>query len=239
MSDKLITMNSFEDIRPYEDSEVSAVISRLLRDEDFIRFIGRWRLPLAHRYLPWLVHTIVSRYLQRELGSVDSIDSFQQVVERNVSRIVDKSTTRFRYEGFENLSKKESYLFISNHRDIAGDSMLLDYALFHSGFETVRIAVGDNLIQRQFATDLMKLNKSFFIKRAIEGKRKQYAALMQSSEYIYSSLAEGHSIWIAQSEGRAKDGIDKTDTAVIKMLTLFNRKLDGNKREFSVSRLES
>lgn len=113
--------------------------------------------------------------------------------------------------------------------------MLLDYALYHSGFDTVRIAVGDNLIQRQFATDLMKLNKSFFIKRAVEGKKKQYAALMQSSEYIFSSLKEGNSIWIAQSEGRAKDGVDKTDTAVIKMLTLCTRKKNGRKREFSES----
>ncbi len=228
-------MNSFEDIRPYEDGEVSSVISRLIVDEDFIRFIGRWRLPLVHRFFPWIVHHLVSRYLRRELGHVSSIDAFQQVVERNVSRIVDSSITLFRYEGFENLSKEKSYIFISNHRDIAGDSMLLDYALYHSGFDTVRIAVGDNLIQRQFATDLMKLNKSFFIKRAVEGKKKQYAALMQSSEYIFSSLKEGNSIWIAQSEGRAKDGVDKTDTAVIKMLTLCTRKKNGRKREFSES----
>jgi len=228
-------MSSFEDIRPYEDNEVSSVISRLLQDEDFIRFIGRWRLPLVYRFFPWLVHRLVARYLRKELGDVDSIYAFQQVVEKNVSRILDNSTTQFRYEGFENLSKEKGYLFISNHRDIAGDSMLLDYALFNSGFETVRIAVGDNLIQRQFATDLMKLNKSFFIKRAIEEKRKQYAALMQSSEYILSSLNEGNSIWIAQSEGRAKDGVDRTDNAVIKMLTLSNRKKDGQKREFSES----
>ena len=235
MSDKLVTMSSFEDIRPYEDSEVSGVIERLVRDEEFIRFIGRWRLPLLYRFVPWFAHRLISRYLQSELGSVNSIATFQQVVEKNVSRILNKSTTGFRHEGFENLSKDKAYLFVSNHRDIAGDSMLLDYALFHSDFDTVRIAVGDNLIQREFATDLMKLNKSFFIKRAIDSKREQYAALMLSSEYIHSSLHEGNSIWIAQSEGRAKDGIDRTDTAVIKMLTLYNRKENGRKRDFAES----
>jgi hypothetical protein len=107
--------------------------------------------------------------------------------------------------------------------------MLLNYALFHSGLETVRIAVGDNLIQRQFATDLMKLNKSFFIRRSEEGSRKVYAALMQSSLYIQSSMLSGNSVWIAQSEGRAKDGVDQTDPAVIKMLTLCNRKRDFGK----------
>jgi hypothetical protein len=228
-------MNSFEDIRPYKDSEVPGVIERLVQDEEFIRFIGRWRLPLVHRFFPWIVHRLVSRYLQRELGNVTSIVTFQQVVEKNVSRILNNSTTRFHYEGFENLGKDKAYLYVSNHRDIAGDSMLLDYALFHSGFDTVRIAVGDNLIQREFATDLMKLNKSFFIKRAINSKREQYAALMQSSEFILSSLQEGNSIWIAQSEGRAKDGVDKTDTAVIKMLTLSNRKENGRKRDFAES----
>ena len=104
--------------------------------------------------------------------------------------------------------------------------MLLDYALYESGFDTVRIAVGDNLVQVGFATDLMKLNKSFFIRRSEEGAKKVYAALLQSSQYIHHSLRNGHSIWIAQSEGRAKDGMDITDPAIIKMFALAERKAD-------------
>ncbi len=219
-------MTSFDDIRPYEDNEVAAVIKRLLQGKDFLRLIGQWQSPRLQSVAPWLVEFMVKRFLGKKLNSVNSIEGFQQVVEFYVSRLITESITEFRYVGLEKLDKDESYLFISNHRDIAGDSMLLNYALYNSGFDTVRIAVGDNLIQRQFATDLMKLNKSFFIRRSAEGNRKIYAALMQSSEYIQYSMLDGHSVWIAQSEGRSKDGVDQTDPAVIKMLTLCNRKRD-------------
>lgn len=219
-------MGSFDDIRPYEDSEVTDVIMRLLQDKDFLRLIGQWQSPRLQKIAPPLVEAIVKRYLGKRLNRVTTIDGFQQVVEFYVSRLISQSITEFRYVGFEKLEQKESCLFISNHRDIAGDSMLLNFALFHSELATVRIAVGDNLIQRPFATDLMKLNKSFFIRRSEEGARKIYAALMQSSLYIQSSMSDGHSVWIAQSEGRAKDGLDRTDPAVIKMLTLCNRKGD-------------
>ena len=219
-------MSSFDDIRPYKDDEAADVINRLLHDRDFLRFIGQWLAPRLQRLLPWLIEIIVKSYLGKKLNNVTTIEGFQQVVEFYVSRLIAASITQFEYVGLEKLKLGESYLFISNHRDIAGDSMLLNYALFHSGLETVRIAVGDNLIQRQFATDLMKLNKSFFIRRSEDSARKVYAALMQSSEYIQSSTLSGNSVWIAQSEGRSKDGVDQTDPAVIKMLTLCNRKRD-------------
>ncbi len=217
-------MTSFDDIRPYHDNEVAGVISDLLEEKDFLQFLGRWQSPQLQKLAPWLVEWMVKRYLSRKLDGVSSIGGFQDVVEFFVTRLISESITQFEYLGLDRLDPSESYLFISNHRDIAGDSMLLNYALYHSGLDTVQIAVGDNLIQRRFATDLMKLNKSFFIKRTEVSKKKMYAALMQSSEYIKASQQEGQSVWIAQSEGRAKDGIDKTDPAVIKMLVLCNRK---------------
>ena len=219
-------MNRFEDIRPYEDREVAGVVSQLLQDTEFLRFIGKWQMPRLHRYLPWLVEMFVARQLGSQSRGVDSIREFQEIIAETAHRLVEESVSEFLYEGIEKLDRNSSYLFISNHRDIAGDSLLLNYALFLSGFETVRIAVGDNLVQRQFATDLMRLNKSFFIRRSVESTRKLYKALMLSSEYIRNSLREGSSVWIAQSEGRAKNGMDKTDPAVIKMLTLFERKQD-------------
>ncbi len=217
-------MTSFDDIRPYHDNEVAGVISNLLQEKDFLKFLGQWQSPRLQKVLPWFVEWMVKRYLFKKLNGVSSIAGFQDVVEFFVSRLISESITEFRYFGLDRLDPSESYLFISNHRDIAGDSMLLNYALYHSGLDTVQIAVGDNLIQRQFATDLMKLNKSFFIRRTEVSRKKMYAALMQSSEYIRTSLQTGQSVWIAQSEGRAKDGVDKTDPAVIKMLALCNRK---------------
>ncbi|MDZ7685154.1 MAG: hypothetical protein U5O39_09250 [Gammaproteobacteria bacterium] len=104
--------------------------------------------------------------------------------------------------------------------------MLVNFSLHRAGFDPVRIAVGDNLVQKPFATDLMKLNKSFFIKRSGETRREVYNALLESSQYINDSISAGHSVWIAQGGGRAKDGVDLTDPAVLKMLTLGTGKRD-------------
>lgn len=220
------TNNKYDDIRPYSDREVSEVLSRLLNDVGLLDFLARWRYPRLSQLFPALARLPISLYLRYKLGSVDSVKGFQDVVYYYVKRIINETTDGFEYSGIENLDPDQSYLFVGNHRDIAGDSMLLDYALYVSGLDTVRIAVGDNLVQIAFATDLMKLNKSFFIKRSEEGPKKVYAGLLQSSQYIHQSLKDGHSIWIAQSEGRAKDGMDVTDPAIIKMFALAERKSD-------------
>ena len=221
-----MNLQEFDDIRPYEDEEVGEVIYRLLRNKDFLNFISGWQLSGIHHLLPWVARSMTAIYLRMWLGRVRSISQFQQRVYFVVRKIIEETTDGFVYEGIQSLDPSQSYIFISNHRDIAGDSMLLDYALYESGFDTVRIAVGDNLVQVGFATDLMKLNKSFFIRRSEEGAKKIYAALLQSSQYIHHSLRNGHSIWIAQSEGRAKDGMDITDPAIIKMFALADRKAD-------------
>lgn len=221
-----MNLQKFDDIRPYEDEEVGEVIHRLLRNKDFLNFISGWQLSGIHHLQPWVARSMTAIYLRMWLGRVRSISQFQQRVYFVVRKIIEETTDGFVYEGIQSLDPSQSYIFISNHRDIAGDSMLLDYALYESGFDTVRIAVGDNLVQVGFATDLMKLNKSFFIRRSEEGAKKVYAALLQSSQYIHHSLGNGHSIWIAQSEGRAKDGMDITDPAIIKMFALAERKAE-------------
>ncbi len=216
----------FEDIRPYRDDEVREVIGELLNDPGFLSFVANWKLPRLDRQVSWLATSLVAIYLKRHLGKVRTVREFQEVVAQVVSRIVDDTTDGFICEGLAGLDSDQSYVFVSNHRDIAGDSMLLDYALYGADRDTVRIAVGDNLVQVGFATHLMKLNRSFFIKRSEQGPKRIYAALLQSSQYIHESLQDGHSIWIAQSEGRAKDGMDVTEPAVIKMLALAKRKAD-------------
>ena len=214
----------FDEIRPYHDDEVKDVIDRLLADDDFLAFLGSYHSPVLGRYFPRVVRFGARRLVKRLLGNVTSIADFQDVLSNYAKRIEVETTSGFQYEGIDQLSPDEAYLFVGNHRDIAGDSLWVNYALWLSSFDTVRIAVGDNLVQRDFATALMKLNKSFFIRRSEEGTKKIYAALLESSRYIHHSIADGHSIWIAQSEGRAKDGIDLTDPALIKMFVLAKRK---------------
>jgi len=217
-------MSEFEDIRPYHDDEVADALAKLVVDPELTEFLAGWLAPRLNRFSPSIVSAAISMYLKLAIRGVDDIAGFQKIVAGYAKKLVDEGSTEFVYEGFDSLEQGKAYLFISNHRDIAGDSMLLDYALYLNNLETVRIAIGDNLVQRDFATSLMRLNKGFFIKRSVEGARKAYAALIQSSEYIRHSIQTGHSIWIAQSEGRSKNGLDVTDPAIIKMFVLADRK---------------
>jgi len=112
-------------------------------------------------------------------------------------------------------------MFLSNHRDIAMDPAMVNLALMESGMDTLRIAIGDNLLSKPFAADLMRVNRSFIVKRNISGRREKLTELKKLSGYIrHSIVQEGVSVWIAQREGRAKDGQDRTETALLKMLAL-------------------
>jgi glycerol-3-phosphate O-acyltransferase len=108
------------------------------------------------------------------------------------------------------------------------DSGLLNYLLHEGGHRTARMAVGDNLLAEPYAADLMRLNKSFVIERSVSGTKALYQAVNRTSSYIRHSLEEGESVWIAQREGRAKDGFDRTDPALLKMLSLTYRKELGS-----------
>ena len=136
----------------------------------------------------------------------------------------DKTYENETNSGMENLKEGKNYLFISNHRDIAMDPAFVNYMLYHAGFETLKIAIGDNLLKKPFLTDLMRLNKSFIVQRSLKG-RELLQSLKLLSEYIHQCVATGDSVWIAQREGRAKDGIDKTDPALLKMLAMSQRDL--------------
>lgn len=212
-----------EDLLPYPDAAVRPTLQALVANEDFLDFISSYRLPRLSRFFPGLTRRLVQRGLRRQIDGVEDIEGFQNVMSHYARRLVQDTMTFMRYEGVDQLPARPC-LFVGNHRDIAADSMCLNYALYYSGRSTVRIAVGDNLIQRSFATDLMRLNKSFFIQRNVPGAKRQYAALLESSRFIHQSLADGESVWIAQSEGRAKDGRDQTDPAIIKMFTLADRR---------------
>tara|TARA_Y100001970_G_C14149799_1_gene812005 strand:+ start:139 stop:1287 length:1149 start_codon:yes stop_codon:yes gene_type:complete len=219
-------LTDFEDIRPFNDSEVASALSNLIDDREFVRFVGSWLAPRFFGIFPKILSFLIRIYLKRLARSVNDIAGFQKLIANFASKLIQEGTDGILYEGFDQLDPESNYLFVSNHRDIAGDSMFLDYGLHINGFDTVRIAIGDNLIQRDFATSLMKLNKGFFIKRSVQGHRKAYAALLQASRYIVQSIRSGNSVWIAQSEGRSKDAIDHTDPALIKMLALSERRTD-------------
>ena len=221
-------MTDFEDIRPFHDDEVAYELRKLVNDDGFVDFLASWLTPPLSRYAPSLVRSLLKLYLSRLIRPIKDIDAFQSLIARFANKLIREGTDDVKYEGFEKLEPNKSYLFISNHRDIACDSMFLDYGLYINGFDTVRIAIGDNLVQTDFATSLMRLNKGFFIKRSVRGNKKIYAALLQASRYIKESIQSGNSVWIAQSEGRSKDAIDITDPALIKMLGLAKGNAEFN-----------
>src|SRR5690606_16611962 len=127
--------------------------------------------------------------------------------------------------GLENLNPQQAYLFVSNHRDIAMDPAFVNWTLYHNGCNTLRIAIGDNLLTKPYVADLMRLNKRFIVNRSAKAPREKLKAAKHLSAYIYHSIVnENHNIWIAQREGRAKDGCDKTNSAVVGMFTLARAK---------------
>ena len=224
---KDITSNDpiFDDIRPCRDDEVHAELVKICSDQTVITSILKFRHPFFSGALSFLLAPFVRRYLKKTVASIHTIADFQKMVQAYMMHVINTTTDGVRYEGFESLEKGKGYLFISNHRDIALDPAFIDMALVSQGLDTVRIAIGDNLLRIPAATSLMRLNKSFIVKRSKLSPREKLKALTHLSEYIGLSVHEGHSVWIAQREGRAKDGDDRTEDAVLKMLSLYGRKL--------------
>lgn len=212
------------EIRPYRDDEVAEVLARLAHDPELLDALTRFRLPRLSRFMPSLSRTLASLAIRREVRGVASVQDFQMRIASYMARMIRTTTDDFRVEGLDALDGDTAYLFIGNHRDISLDPAFVNYALYQAGRNTVRIAIGDNLLKKPYVTDLMRLNKSFIVPRSARGKRAMLAAYQQLSGYIRHSITvDNHSIWMAQREGRAKDGIDRTDPAIIKMMTMARR----------------
>lgn len=217
-------MQEFDGIRPYRDDETRAAIDRLTKDPEFLEMIGRFKSPRLTRWVPALTRVMVRRWLEREFGAIDRIDALQARLYQFVDELVQKTTSRVTYTGLEGLDRTSSYLFISNHRDIVFDPMVVNYLLFSNGFPTTRIAIGDNLLQNRVFAEMMRLNKSFVVKRSITSPREMRDSYMTLSSFIHHSIEESQSVWIAQREGRAKDGVDQTDPAIVKMFYMSQKK---------------
>ena len=212
-------MGSFDNIRPYHDHEVADVLHRLTADPDFLNVILRYRYPALAKSLGWLLRPLITWRLRKEAAHIHSAADLQARVASYVEHSVKKATDGISFSGIENLSRDGVHLYLANHRDIVMDPAYVNYALFQAGIETPRLAIGDNLLQKPFVGDLMRLNKSFIVPRSVTGRREKLEAFQQLSSYINHSLLVEHcSIWIAQAEGRAKDGDDRTDSAILKML---------------------
>ncbi len=199
----------FESIRPYNDNEIHEVFERLKQEKTFLKFVH------------YLFPNIPIDDLIKKLLSINSINQFQSEIMHTFVHELIKTTSKGVFaDGIDNLSKDENYLFISNHRDIVLDSALLNILLVEHGFETCEIAIGDNLLIFPWITDLVKLNKTFIVKRNLPGREMLESSEVLSHYIRYTITEKGQSIWIAQREGRSKDGNDRTQIGLLKMLNI-------------------
>lgn len=114
---------------------------------------------------------------------------------------------------------KHGAFFLTNHRDIILDAAWLSYRLRLRYFIRPFMGVGNNLFAKPWIEHLMRFLRCFVVKRGA-GAHAQLENAKQLSAYIRMLRSQGHSIWLAQREGRAKDSNDLTQASVLHMLTL-------------------
>lgn len=153
--------------------------------------------------------------------SCNSIRDFQtRIIYNSVQRVLEKSSEGLTYSGFDKLKKDESYMYISNHRDIILDTSLLNCVLYETDLKMTASAIGDNLVKKPFLLLLSKINRNFLVQRGL-GPREMLKSSLNLSEYIkHLLIEENRSVWMAQREGRTKDGNDTTQQGVLKMLAM-------------------
>lgn len=202
-------MLQFADIEPYPDELVPAAIERVA----------------ASPFFPRLIHTLnpkldVNTFLPI-FKSITTTDQLQHLIMLPLlSQLAEKTMSQFTSSGFELLNKNEHYLFVSNHRDIFLDAAMLDIVLMQKGMDTPEVGFGSNLIRNDFVKDIFRLNKLFTIVRG-GGTREFYENSLLHSNYIrHARATKNHSVWIAQRNGRTKDGCDKTEPALLKMFSM-------------------
>lgn len=196
----------FDDLRPYYDEEIAPAMQRIADSEYF---------PVLSAYV---YPNKAVEEVRRMIKSYTTINEFQHQVMKTASeQVIARSISRFSYEGIERLDNDACYLFVSNHRDIVLDSMLLQYVFRCSGRRTTEVTFGSNLMCSPLIVDIGKSNKMFKVIRG--GSVKDfYANSRHLSEYIRYALTEKReSVWIAQRNGRTKDGVDATDQGIVKM----------------------
>ena len=206
-----MTLSDFGDIRPYTDEEAVEALGRVSRHP---------MTPVISKYLfPDLPASTMSHML-RGIGSVDQFQN--EIMYAVVEAVIAKTSAGVSWSGIEWLKSlgDKKFLIISNHRDIVLDPALIQYMLKQEGMPTTEICVGSNLLGSQLVEDLMRSNRMIKVIRGV-GVRELYQSSQLLSRYIRESITSGRaSIWIAQREGRTKDGFDATEQGLLKMLEM-------------------
>jgi hypothetical protein len=210
-------IKEFDEIRPYEPSEMKQAFNDLLNDRQFS--------VMLKGFVPWLPKGLRNGLLKLAfIGIKTPLDFQKRFMKPIVWHVIHKHTDGCTLDdsGLELCSKQnDRYTFVSNHRDIVLDSAFLDVLLVKAGYPTtVEIGIGDNLLIYPWIKRLVRMNKAFTVRRGLS-LRETLAASQLMSRYIHYAVTQKHeNIWIAQREGRAKDSSDHTQDAVLKMLAM-------------------
>ena len=200
-------MQKFDAIRPFYDTEINEALHNIANH------------PMMKALMNFSFPDVADEVWQEQLRKTHSIRDFQcNFIYQSVQKVLEKSSEGMTTSGFEDLKPNTSYLFVSNHRDILLDTTLLNTALFEHGLVMTASAIGDNLVKKTFLKTLAKLNRNFLVQRGLT-PREMLQSSKLLSEYIgHLLLHENRSVWIAQREGRTKDGNDETNPGVLKMV---------------------
>ena len=201
-------MQDFDAIRFYDDHEVNPAI---------MEFAGH---PMFKALLHFTFPETAPEEILSILKACRSIRDFQkEVIYKSVGKIIEKNTEGFSTSGFDELNREQPYLYLSNHRDIILDTCFINVALYDHEQIMTASAIGDNLVKKPFLMALSKLNRNFLVRRSLS-PREMLESSRQLSAYIHTLLKRNQSIWMAQREGRTKDGDDRTQQGVLKMLAM-------------------
>jgi hypothetical protein len=208
-------LNNFNDIRPFTDREAEVVLKKISKH------------PVIHSVMKIINPLLKKEEIEDYFQSFNTIDDFQRKFSYPALRhVIDKTSDGLQYEGVNSLEKDKAYTFISTHRDIMLDTSLLNFLLLGKGLKATESAIGDNLVKRETINSLSRLNRNFIVKRSASG-REMLTNSKHLSEYIqYVLHSKKRSVWIAQREGRTKDGIDQTNSGLLKMLMMAASKQD-------------
>lgn len=202
----------FKDIEPYNDEQTREAIQRILDS------------PLLDAHVKNVNPNADLEAVRRQFASVQSVDDFQKKIMATMLFHILRNTARhFTFEGLDQLDPKRQYLFVSNHRDITLDAGLLNLIFLRNHFPACEIAFGDNLIANPLLGEIARCNRMFPIARSAS-RREFYRASLLTSQYIrYAITEKGRSVWIAQRNGRTKDGNDQTEPGLIKMFSMSSK----------------
>lgn len=202
-------MSKFDHIRPFYDSEVNEAITSVVNH------------PMMKALMSFTFPDVEEEVWANQLLKTHSKRDFQiNFIYQAIQQVLQKSSDGLTTSGFEKLDKHTPYLYISNHRDIILDTSLINVSLYDHGLIMTASAIGDNLVQKAFLHTLSRLNRNFLVQRSLSPRELLQSSKLMS-EYICQLLSrENRSVWIAQREGRTKDGNDMTQQGVLKMLAM-------------------